>query len=55
MPLQKETKGTGLGLVICNEIVGAHNGKIWAIGKPGKGCRFNILLPKDLRERGKVD
>jgi len=51
----KGAKGTGLGLVICNEIVGAHNGKIWAIGKPGKGCRFNILLPKDLRERGKVD
>ena len=46
---KKGTKGTGLGLAICKEIIDMHNGKIWAIGKPGKGSRFNILLPKDLR------
>ncbi len=47
---QQGARGTGLGLAICKEIISVHNGKIWAIGKPGKGSRFNILLPKDLRE-----
>ncbi len=45
----KAAKGTGLGLAICKEIVNVHNGRIWAVGKPGKGSRFNVLLPKDLR------
>jgi signal transduction histidine kinase len=38
--------GTGLGLSICREIVGAHNGKIWASNqKDGGGAAFHVLLP----------
>ena len=38
-------KGTGLGLLICKEFVGIHNGKIWAESKPNKGSTFRFLLP----------
>jgi signal transduction histidine kinase len=50
---EKDIKGTGLGLAICKEIIDMHQGKIWAVAKPGKGSRFNILLPRDLRREKK--
>lgn len=40
-----EYQGTGIGLAICKKIVDAHNGNISAIGEPGKGSTFVILLP----------
>lgn len=48
---EKDIKGTGLGLAICKEIIDMHQGKIWAVTKPEKGSRFNILLPRDLRRQ----
>jgi two-component system sensor kinase FixL len=43
-------QGTGLGLPICDEIVRAHDGRLWA-EKPEAGCgaAFNLLLPARMR------
>ncbi len=40
-----EGKGTGLGLATAYGIIKNHKGYISADGRPGKGARFNILLP----------
>ena len=41
--------GTGLGLVICKEIIEKHNGKIWAESEFGKGSTFHFVLPSETR------
>jgi PAS domain S-box-containing protein len=43
-------KGTGLGLSICHGIITAHNGRIYAESKPGKGATFIIELPLEPEE-----
>jgi signal transduction histidine kinase len=42
-------QGVGLGLVICRNIVVAHEGAIWVEDNPGGGCVFFILLPTSSR------
>ena len=37
--------GTGLGLAICQEIVAAHQGRIWAENTPQGGACFIVQLP----------
>lgn len=39
--------GTGLGLTICDQIIKAHRGKIWASNNQEGGTSFNILIPKE--------
>lgn len=45
----EEKSGTGLGLTISKDIIGKHNGKIWAESEVGKGTKFHLALP--IKER----
>ena len=39
-------KGTGLGLVLCQELIQKHNGKITVQSEVGKGSTFSVFFPK---------
>ncbi|HEX7556960.1 MAG TPA: ATP-binding protein [Leptolinea sp.] len=41
----KETRGSGLGLYICKQIIDAHKGKISVESNTGEGTIFTISLP----------
>ncbi|MBI4425187.1 MAG: response regulator [Elusimicrobia bacterium] len=47
---QAPTKGIGLGLAICREIIHQHKGRIWVEGGPGSNFIFRI--PLDFRAGG---
>jgi PAS domain S-box-containing protein len=37
--------GTGLGLILCKELIVMNNGRIWVESQPGKGSTFRFTLP----------
>jgi two-component system sensor kinase FixL len=37
----------GIGLSICQSIIEAHRGRIWAEANPGGGTVFQFSLPHD--------
>jgi heavy metal sensor kinase len=41
----QETRGTGLGLCICQSVVQAHGGTIAVASTPGEGTTFTVTLP----------
>jgi two-component system sensor histidine kinase VicK len=47
--LDAAKEGTGLGLAITRDIVESHKGKIWVEPLIGKGNKFIVVLPCDLR------
>lgn len=40
-----QEEGRGVGLAFCKLAVEAHDGRIWALGEPGKGSAFYVALP----------
>ncbi|MBF0217544.1 MAG: PAS domain-containing protein [Candidatus Omnitrophica bacterium] len=48
-----KTKGTGLGLAVCKQVVMLHGGAITFKSAPGKGTTVAITLPKQKRINGK--
>ncbi len=42
---RSEYQGTGIGLAIVKKVVENHHGHIQAVGRPGDGATFRILLP----------
>jgi signal transduction histidine kinase len=38
-------RGQGLGLAVCEAVVRAHRGRVWAESAPGAGTTVHVLLP----------
>ncbi len=49
--INRDSKGSGLGLSFAKVIVDAHGGRIWAKSSPGNGSTFSFTLPKILEDR----
>jgi PAS domain S-box-containing protein len=41
-----QTRGAGLGLMVCRRLVEAHDGEIWVESKKGRGSTFFFSLPR---------
>src|SRR5665647_1318795 len=41
----RNIEGIGLGLYLCERIIKAHQGRVWAESKEGKGSAFYFSIP----------
>ncbi|HEX3073801.1 MAG TPA: HAMP domain-containing sensor histidine kinase, partial [Ignavibacteriales bacterium] len=46
LPGTQNEPGTGLGLILCRELVTSFGGKIWAESSEGEGSVFSFTIPK---------
>lgn len=45
-PGTAQEKGTGLGLILCREMIEKHDGRIWVESKKNEGSIFHFLIPR---------
>lgn len=45
-PGTQNEKGTGLGLILCKELIDKHNGRIWVESEKDKGSNFQFSIPQ---------
>lgn len=43
-------KGTGLGLILCKELIDKHNGQIWLESKKDEGSTFYFSIPQKIKQ-----
>lgn len=53
--LDRQGGGTGLGLVISQDIVLAHSGRIWATSTLGQGTGVHFVLPIQIQKNKRLD
>jgi signal transduction histidine kinase len=45
-PLQRRSKGTGLGLPLCRKLAELLGGRVDVVSQPGAGSTFSLVLPR---------
>jgi signal transduction histidine kinase len=45
-PLQRRSKGTGLGLPLCRKLAGLLGGRVEVESQVGAGSTFRLILPR---------
>ena len=47
-------RGLGLGLAVCQSIIAAHKGRLWATNNSDRGAGFHFTIPISSKDRVNV-